>query len=208
MSHERELNKKTYNRIAEDWNKDHADDTWWIKGTDAFVNMLPTKASILDVGCGSGTKTKYLSNKGLVVTGVDLSENMIGVARREVPENNFHVADMHDLTDVPGEYDGVFVQAALLHIPKAEIDSVLDQLILKLKPGGHLYIAVKEKREEEEPEAIVTEQDYGYAYDRFFSYFTLDELKEYFSRHGLTCVYEHSETIGKRSWLQIVGRKQ
>ncbi len=208
MSRKNDINRETYNRIAEDWNKDHADDTWWIEGTDALVNMLPPKASVLDVGCGSGTKTKYLTKKGLAVTGVDLSENMIAVAQREMPGNPFYVADMHDLRGVPGEYDGVFVQAALLHVPKAEVDAVLDELLRKLKPGGHLYIAVKGRREGEEQEAVVTEKDYGYAYERFFSYFTLDELNEYFRRHELTCVYEHTETIGTRSWLQIIGRKQ
>ena len=44
----------------------------------------------------------------------------------------------------------------------------------KLNPNGVLYLAVKEKRKVEEE--IATENDYGYEYERFFSYFTLDEI--------------------------------
>jgi SAM-dependent methyltransferase len=199
-----DLNRATYDRIAEDWSKDHANDTWWIEGTEALVKMLPQGASVLDVGCGSGTKTKYLSKKRLHVVGTDLSEKMVDIARRESPKNDFYVADMHDLSPVPGVFDCIFAQASLLHIPKADVDAVVEQFSKKLKPEGLLYIAVKGMREGIPDEKVVIENDYGYEYERFFSYFSMQELKDILQKHGYASVYEHIESIG---WLQLIGRK-
>lgn len=81
--------RETYNTIAEAWHKDHLSDTWWIAGTDCFASLFGNGDSILDVGCGDGMKAKYLTKKGLVVTGIDYAEHMIEIAEREVPSAAF-----------------------------------------------------------------------------------------------------------------------
>jgi len=50
--------RNTYNKIAKDWNKDHSGDDWWIKGADNFLSILPKGASVIDIGCGGGYKSK------------------------------------------------------------------------------------------------------------------------------------------------------
>lgn len=207
MTKPEELNEATYDRIAGDWDKDHEYDTWWISGVEKFVAMLPAGASVLDVGCGSGSKTKYLHERGMRASGSDLSKKMIEIARHAVPECEFYVADMHDLSSVPGQFDALFLQASLLHIPKDEVDAVMEELKKKLKPGGLIYIAVKGQKEGEPEEAVVTEDDYGYAYDRFFSYFTIPELKEILARNNLECVDAYVERLPRRDWLQVIGKK-
>lgn len=137
--------KKTYNLIAEDWFKDHHEDTWWIGGTDKFVSLLPTGASVLDVGCGAGVKSQYLFNKGLNVTGVDFSEKMIEIAKREVLSVQFQVMDIKNMIGLEETFDGVLAQAVLLHIPKAEVAAVIDELKSRLKEGGYLYLAQSKK---------------------------------------------------------------
>ena len=76
--------KNTYNKIAEEWVKDHDKDTWWQEGTDAFLSLLPKGSTVLDVGCGGGIKTKYIADKGFKAAGIDFSEEMIKVAKREL----------------------------------------------------------------------------------------------------------------------------
>lgn len=77
--------KDTYNKIADDWHKDHALDDWGDPGMEVFLSLLKPGAAILDVGCGGGLKTKVMASQGFSVTGVDLSESFIEIARREVP---------------------------------------------------------------------------------------------------------------------------
>lgn len=200
--------QETYNQIAKDWIEDHKKDTWWMSGADTFISLLPEGSRVLDVGCAGGAKSKYLSEKGLSAVGIDYSEKMIDIARREVSGAEFFVRDMKEVDQSLGEFDGIFVQAALLHVPKKEVSFVLTKLSGILKPGGYLYIAVKEQRPGQAEEEIVTEDDYGYAYSRFFSYFTMEELKTYLNELHMDICHEWSEESGKTRWLQIIGQKK
>jgi SAM-dependent methyltransferase len=178
-----------------------------VEGTNEFISLFAPNAEILDVGCGSGFKAKYLSEHGLHVTGIDFSDALIEIAKREVPQADFFVMDMKEVRSVAKQFDGIFAQASLLHIPHDEIGEVIKSLILKLKENGYLYVAVKGTRPDGPNEEIKEENDYGYTYERFFSYFTLEELKAYFEDANLKVVYENMNRVGNTDWLQLIGRK-
>ena len=199
--------KSTYNRIAKDWTEDHRGDTWWIEGTNKYLSYLKPKASILDIGCGAGEKSKFLIEKGFEVTGIDFSEKMIKLAKDQVPAGKFFVKDIKKPLGFNDSFDGIFAQAVLLHIPKNDIVGVLKNIIAPLKPKGYFYVAVKELRQGGKDEEIVKENDYGYDYERFFSYLTLDELKKFVQDIGLKMVYEKVASSGKTNWIQIIAEK-
>ena len=199
--------KSTYNRIAKDWFKDHLEDTWWIEGTDKFASLLKSDSLVLDVGCGAGVKSKYLIKKGLKVVGIDLSEEMIEIAKKEVPDGKFLVADITESLDFDKKFDGIFAQAVLLHIPKKDIKNILSNLLSPLKPKGYLYIAVKGLKEGQPEEQIIKESDYGYEYERFFSFYTPKELENYLKELGMTIVYNEMVSTGNTDWIQLIAQK-
>ena len=199
--------KSTYNKIAKDWMDDHRDDTWWVGGIDKYLSFLKIGTAILDVGCGAGEKSKYFAKKGFNITGLDFSEEMIKLAKEQVPAGKFFVKDIKQSLGFKNSFDGVFVQAVLLHIPKKEAVSVLENIMSPLRPGGYFYIAVKELKPGNKDEEIVKENNYGYEYERFFSYFTLDELKSYVTKVGTQIVYENIASSGKTNWIQVIARK-
>lgn len=200
--------KETYNRIAEDWHRDHTGDDWWVAGTDSFIQELPHGGRVLDVGCGSGTKSKYLADRELKVIGIDISNGLLDIARREEPRAEFRELSMTDLDSMSETFDGVFAQASLLHIPKKDAGDVVKKMANRLVPGGFLYIAVKESREDKPDERVEREDDYGYEYERFFSYFTMEELEQYLTGAGLEIVSksQNPNPSGKTVWLQIIGK--
>jgi len=205
------MTQEAYRKTAEAWHADHADKefVWWKKGTDAFVELLPVGGTVLDVGCGGGTKMRYMREgpKKLHVTGVDVTPEFLAIVNREQPEVTTYLADMHHLRDaVPGIYDGVYASASLLHVMKEDADDVLSQFAEKLKPGGYLHVSVKGMREDGIEEADITEEEYG-TNTRRFSFYTMGELKERFERAGLSMAYDHAEQVGRSNWLQIIGRK-
>src|SRR4051794_1464255 len=61
---------------------------------------------ILDVGCGTGTLTAALDDLGAHAVGADISETMIGGARRRFPDLEFVVADAH-VDALPGPFDQI-----------------------------------------------------------------------------------------------------
>lgn len=199
--------KETYNKIAEDWFKDHKDDDWWVKGTDKFISLLKPNSHVLDVGCGAGVKSKYLSEKGLRVTGIDFSDKLIEIAKREVPSVEFQIMDMNDVENLNTKFDAVFAQASILHIPKKKIMEVILKLTSVVNNSGFLYIAVKGVNDNNKEEDVIKENDYGYDYERFFSYFRMEELEKYLNDSNLQIVYKNSNLVGKTDWLQIIGKK-
>lgn len=199
--------KDTYNKIAEDWVRDHDSDTWWQEGTDYFLSLLAPGARVLDVGCGGGIKTNYIAKRGYDATGIDFSEKMIALARKHYPGVGFAVLDMYEADSLTEKFDGIFIQAALLHIPKADVLRVLSKINTLLAPHGLLYIAVKRVRDDGVEEAVKVEHDYGYEYERFFSYFTLEELKEYYAQLNLEVIWDGVHESNQTNWLQIIGRR-
>lgn len=200
--------KDTYDRIAYDWDRDHKNDIWWKQEIGAYLSFVPQFGSILDVGCGPGHKSAYFASLGYDVTGVDISDEMVAIAKRDVPGARFEVCDMYDLGKVGTTFDSAFLCASLLHIPKKDVPHVLRAVSSILKPGGTCYVSVKETRAGEEDEQIAQENDYGYDYTRFFSYFRAEELRDFFVEAGFTPVHEAVTVAGKTRWLVIVGKLQ
>lgn len=194
--------KQTYNKIAKDWTQDHLTDDWWVRGIDKFAALFKKDDLILDVGCASGLKSKYLMNKGLKVIGFDLSDEMIKKAKKNIHTAKFYVLDMREVDKIKENFDGIFAHACILHIPKKETLEVIKKLASKLKSGGYFYVAVKEKKKLDEE--IVKENDYGYEYERFFSYYTIKEIRQYFDQLGMKIVWE---TITNSRWIQVIAQK-
>jgi 2-polyprenyl-3-methyl-5-hydroxy-6-metoxy-1,4-benzoquinol methylase len=70
---------------------------WLRAAMDVFADAVGGLGPVLDVGCGPGTVTAYLAERGLDVSGMDLSPRMIEHARRLHPEGTFSVGSSTDL---------------------------------------------------------------------------------------------------------------
>lgn len=202
--------RETYDRIAEDWHCDHLLDDWWVEGTRMFASRLRSGQTVLDVGCGSGIKSAYLADKGFEVVGIDISERMIKIARREYPYVAFRVHDMRHASRLGCTFDAVFAQASLLHIPKFDVKRVLLDWWKVLQPNGVLYVAVKGIHAGRPAEETRREDDYGYAYDRFFSYFSPEELGTLLEWAGFRILEEFVEHLspGAYGWIQMIARRE
>ena len=100
-----------------------------------------TPGPACDVGCGPGHVTRYLSDRGLEVVGIDLSPAMIDRARQLNPGIEFRQGDMRSLNIVDGTFAGITAFYSIIHIPRSEVVTVLGELGRILKPGGTLLVA-------------------------------------------------------------------
>jgi SAM-dependent methyltransferase len=108
---------------------------------DDFAAALPAPTA-LDVGCGPGHVGGYLKERGLDVTGVDLSPTMIKLARRLNPGIRFEVADMRSLTAADASVGGIVAFYSVIHIPREEVPAVLREFRRVLMPAGRLLMSV------------------------------------------------------------------
>lgn len=114
----------------------------WLKAAmDAFASTVAPVGPVLDVGCGPGTVTAYLAERGIEVSGVDLSPHMIDHARRLHPHCAFTVGSATDLDLRPASLGGVLGWWSLFNLPRYILPTVLASYAAALRPGGQLMIA-------------------------------------------------------------------
>lgn len=198
--------KETYNKIATAWFKDHKSDDWWVPVCEKLAAMLQPGASILDVGCGAGFKTAFFASRGFAMTAFDFSEEMVLIAKKNAPTAKISVLDLYDIDSMRDTFDCVFAQAVLLHIPRSEAYVMLEKMKNRLKSGGFLYVGVKAPNESRKLEEILTESDYGFTYDRFFSFYSQKEVEEYFKKLGFEISLSEISHPGKTQWVQVIGK--
>jgi len=96
-----------------------------------------------DVGCGTGRLAPYLAARGLVPRGVDLSPEMIRVARRDQPGFRFDVADLRELPFADASLAGVICWYSLMYCAPAGRPRAFGELARVVRPGGYLATAFK-----------------------------------------------------------------
>ncbi len=164
---------------------------------DEFITMVNPPAQVLDIGCGPGLDTKYLSQK-YSMTSVDISKRMVEIAQFENPGVDVRYADIvkHELER--NKYKGIWSRGALHHIEDKDLDGVFKKIAEALVEDGIFYLVV---REGEGEEVVKNHKDYG-KMERFFHYFTEEELIKRSQKAGLKVVkIDHT----KRSHKWIVG---
>ncbi len=129
-----------------------------------IIELLPRNSLILDVGCAGGAHSEYFAKQGLRVVGIDLSPAFVTIAKHKGIDA--HVMDFESLTFPASSFDCVFCNASLLHTPKEKIHAVLAGMSRVLRPGGLLYVKMKEGKDEQYVEEHGTK--------RFFSFWQMD----------------------------------
>jgi ubiquinone/menaquinone biosynthesis C-methylase UbiE len=98
----------------------------------------PQRSRVLDVACGTGRHTSYLHELGHDVIGIDVSPEMVRVAREKLPEVRFLEGPMDPLPFDDGEFDAAVCALALSHI--ADIAAPIAEMARVVRPGGHLVV--------------------------------------------------------------------
>lgn len=107
------------------------------------VVELAGYAPLVEVGCGPGHVTAFLTECGAAATGLDLSPVMVEQARGRYPDATYEVGDLRRLMR-PTTADGwgaVLAWYSLVHTTPAEMPDALAALVRPLRPGGWLVYA-------------------------------------------------------------------
>lgn len=127
-----------FDRLAPQWDADmiRNDD---IIGKILDVAQVTAGADVLDVACGTGVLfPDYLARDVGTLTAVDISPEMVKIAREKFPQVQVHCGDVEEV-DLGKKFDCIVVYNAFPHFPDPErLIAVLSDM---LKPGGTLTVA-------------------------------------------------------------------
>ncbi|MGL6177499.1 MAG: class I SAM-dependent methyltransferase [Vibrionaceae bacterium] len=165
---------------------------------EPFVALLPKNALILDAGCGCGRDSKAFLAMGFQVEAMDASKEMAKHASSytglKVQHQTFQ--EIHETN----KYDAIWACASLLHVPKAELPTVMAKFSAALKHDGIWYLSFKYGNKEREKDG------------RAFTDMDEKTIKMLLSRQAnLTLVAiwitDDARPERKEKWLNIIVKK-
>lgn len=128
-------------------------DRWYETKMGSYVDKVETELAfkllkvkqgmrVLDVGCGTGNYSMKLANLGCRVTGVDISDNMLDIARekagREGADIEFFNMDAYNLEFDDESFDGVLCMTAFEFLDKPQ--KALEEFFRVVRKGGQILV--------------------------------------------------------------------
>ena len=170
--------KQAYNHNAEQRDKSEIQ-PWKDLERERFLSRLQQTncTTLLEIGAGTGRDSLFFQQNNLIVTSVDISEEMVRLCR-EKGLSDVHCMDFTRLDFEPSRFDAVYALNCLLHIPKNQIDTVLEQIRNVLKPGGLFFYGVYGGRDSEG----IWDND-PYEPKRFFNFYEDETIQQIVQQH-------------------------
>jgi len=181
---------------------------------DEFTKLLSKNAKVLDAGCAAGRDSKLLADEGLNVIGIDLSPQLIKIAKEKFSKIEFLKGNFLKLPFPEKSFDGIWAHASLLHFDSlTEVKKALGEFFRVLKPRGIIHVLVKAKTGREK---FVVVSDKVSKHKRFFQFFTKDEVQSLLEQTGFEIIkteqYQETERNPKRrsevEWILCLARKE
>ncbi len=180
----------------------------------------------LDLGCGSGRHSKYLAEKGINITAVDISE--VGVEKtkeklKEYTNSNILLADIHNLPFKNNAFDSLISNRVLDYNNDEQLEGAFAEMARVLKENSHILITIRSiSQPPKENEKLMKENDFGgktflvtdgIEQGAFQHYFTEQEIKNLAGSHNfeITKIEEYSKTNEKgklkTEWQVVMTKK-
>lgn len=130
--------KAFFDELASSWDEKNADSDGAKKIVKQFKESIAGK-SVLDVGCGTGVLYPYLQRtKAKSITAIDISDEMIKLARDKYPEGNFLCKDVLEL-ESKEKFDTIIMYNVYPHLMKKK--KLVDKVSSLLNENGVFIVA-------------------------------------------------------------------
>jgi SAM-dependent methyltransferase len=130
---------RIYDKLAHSW-QEHTDKAYGVAQFERAIQFAKNRGAALDIGCGSQSRMMdLLIQHGFQPEGIDISSEMIALARQRHPDIPFHHADICQW-NFPRKYDFISAWDSTWHLPLENQEPVLGKVCAGLNPGGiHIF---------------------------------------------------------------------
>ena len=132
-----------YNEMGQKYEDAFGHDTGLHNIVTQFLTLLPQTASVLDCGCGTGKPVAHMiAESGRQVFGIDLSQTMVELSRKQVPAGIFERCNMLEYAPPPStaRFGGVVAMLSLFALSRPELESMAQKFFRWIRPGGFLLL--------------------------------------------------------------------
>jgi ubiquinone/menaquinone biosynthesis C-methylase UbiE len=140
-----EETRRSYDALAEEYDARLADELSYKPLDRALLSVLleerATGLPVADLGCGPGHVTAWLAERCERAVGIDLSPQMIELARRRYRNAEFRVGDLLSLPAADSEFGAAIAFYSIIHLGPDEIQGCVTELLRVLAPSGPLLLA-------------------------------------------------------------------
>jgi ubiquinone/menaquinone biosynthesis C-methylase UbiE len=195
-----------YDRVADKYARLEGEEEWpRLRWVEKLLRRLEPGSFVLDLGCGSGDPADIEISKRHEITGVDISQAQIRLARDNVPSGNFVHADAASVRFPAASFHAVVSFYTLEHLPRVEHAPLLRRVQRWLREGGYLLLSM----EAAEEEGIVSK---WLDVPMFFSCFDPETMRHLIEEAGFEIVETAIETQVEQGneipYLWVLARKR
>ena len=195
------VTRQTYDQIAPYFAEYHGQMPENVRqDLQKFLTHVRPGGLCLDLGCGAGRDLAWFASQQAKVYGADFSLGMLAETRKFVACPLAQM-DMRSLGFADQSFDGIWCNAALLHLPKNEAPVALREMRRVLRPDGILDIAVQKG----EGEGLET-NPYNQVGERFFARYSMDEITSMLAGNGFVVLETGVFEAPNRTWLRLIAR--
>ena len=163
-----------------------------------FSFIKKDNPKVVEIGCGNGREAKEILKHTNDYLGIDISEELIKIARKENPDGKFKVVDLEDF-NFSKNIDIIFSFASLLHSDKDNVKIILDRAYKSLNNQGIFYISLKYDDYQER----IIEDEFGI---RTYYFYTPELIKELAGLKYKTVHIDIQDLKGQK-WFNIILKK-
>lgn len=194
-----------YDQVAEEYAQLEAAGDWpRMRWLDEVLQRLPDRARVLDLGCGNGVPATAKLAEQHAVTGVDVSDRQIALARANVPDADFAVGDVLELRYPAGSFDAVVAFYTFDHLPRERFAELFGRIHDWLNADGLLLFSAEPK---DQPGAVGQWLDIR----MFFNSYDADTTRRLVREAGFEIILEAVERQREGAkdvdYLWILARK-
>ncbi len=155
--------------------------------------QLVHQGKILEIGTGhGGDAIQLIKHYGIEnYTGIDASSGLLKIAKSRNPGADLRLMDIYSLDFPPHVFDGFWISAMIIHLPKNKLHNALDDVHRVIKTGGIGFISIMEGSED------MLESRPG----RHYSLWSQSEFENDLKAVGFEVVHKRRIEPGNSPWV-------